>query len=156
MVFAHIRASTGGAIQQTNCHPFRHDNWLWMHNGVIHDFSTVKRDLVLAVDPALYPHIEGNTDSETFFFLALTFGLREDPVGAVERAAGFIEQTCRAHGIAEPLQMTVAAADGDRLWAFRYSSEHTRDRCSSARTWPPCAPSTRTTPGCWRSPRRHG
>ena len=33
LVFAHIRASTGGAIQQTNCHPFRHGNWLWMHNG---------------------------------------------------------------------------------------------------------------------------
>jgi glutamine amidotransferase len=123
MVFAHIRASTGGAIQQTNCHPFRHDSWLWMHNGLIRDFSSVKRDLVLAVDPALYPNIEGSTDSEAFFFLALTFGLREDPVGAVERAVGFIEETGRAHGIEEPLQMTVAAADGDRLWAFRYSSE---------------------------------
>ena len=32
-VFAHIRASTGTAVQQTNCHPFRHGNWLWMHNG---------------------------------------------------------------------------------------------------------------------------
>jgi predicted glutamine amidotransferase len=30
-VFAHIRASTGGAIQHTNCHPFRHGKWLWMH-----------------------------------------------------------------------------------------------------------------------------
>ena len=35
LVFAHIRASTGGAIQQTNCHPFRHGRWLWMHNGFI-------------------------------------------------------------------------------------------------------------------------
>ena len=33
-VFAHIRASTGSAVQQTNCHPFRHGRWLWMHNGV--------------------------------------------------------------------------------------------------------------------------
>ena len=22
------------AVQQTNCHPFRHGHWLWMHNGV--------------------------------------------------------------------------------------------------------------------------
>ena len=36
LVFAHVRASSGGAIQQTNCHPFRHENWLWMHNGLIH------------------------------------------------------------------------------------------------------------------------
>jgi predicted glutamine amidotransferase len=53
IVFAHIRASSGSPIQETNCHPFRHGRWLWMHNGVIHDFLKVKRDLVLAVDPSL-------------------------------------------------------------------------------------------------------
>lgn len=123
MVFAHIRASTGGAIQQTNCHPFRFGSWLWMHNGLIRDFHTVKRDLVLAVDPELYPFIEGTTDSEVFFYLALTFGLRDDPPAAVQRAVGFIEETGRAHGVEHPIQMTVATGDGQRLWAFRYSSE---------------------------------
>ncbi|HEV7950458.1 MAG TPA: class II glutamine amidotransferase, partial [Glaciihabitans sp.] len=78
-VFAHIRASTGSSIQQTNCHPFRHNNWLWMHNGAIADFPKVKRDLVMEVDPSLYPDIEGSTDSEVFFFLALTYGLTENP-----------------------------------------------------------------------------
>src|SRR3954452_20134184 len=29
LVFAHIRASTGTPVQQTNCHPFRHGRWLW-------------------------------------------------------------------------------------------------------------------------------
>jgi glutamine amidotransferase len=43
VVLAHIRASTGGAIQQTNCHPFRHGRWLWMHNGLIRGFDAVKR-----------------------------------------------------------------------------------------------------------------
>src|SRR5262249_18029534 len=33
LLFAHIRASSGTAVQQTNCHPFRHGRWLWMHNG---------------------------------------------------------------------------------------------------------------------------
>ena len=37
LVFAHIHASTGTAVQQTNCHPFRHGRWLWMHNGAIRD-----------------------------------------------------------------------------------------------------------------------
>ena len=75
LVFAHIRASTGTAVQQTNCHPFRHDRWLWMHNGAIRDFPKVKRDLAVEVDPSLYPMIEGSTDSELLFYLALTFGL---------------------------------------------------------------------------------
>ena len=33
LFLAHIRASTGTAIQQTNCHPFRHEKWIWVHNG---------------------------------------------------------------------------------------------------------------------------
>jgi predicted glutamine amidotransferase len=123
LVFAHIRASTGTAIQQTNCHPFRHGSWLWMHNGAIRDFHVVKRELAFAVDPSLYPEIEGSTDSELFFFLALTFGLEDDAPQAVERAVGLIEETGRRHGVEHPIQMTVATTDGNRLWAFRYSSE---------------------------------
>jgi predicted glutamine amidotransferase len=125
VVFAHIRASTGGAIQQTNCHPFRHGKWLWMHNGLIRDFPAVKRDLAFAVDPSLYPEIEGSTDSELFFYLALTFGLEDDPPSALEQAVGFIEQTGERHGIEQPIQMTVATTDGASVWAFRYSSEGT-------------------------------
>jgi glutamine amidotransferase len=123
LVFAHIRASTGTPVQQTNCHPFRYGRWLWMHNGSIAQFHDVKRELVLAVDPSLYVDIEGSTDSETFFFLALTMGLQDDPVGAVERAVGYIEHIGRANRIEHPVQMTVATTDGARIWAFRYSSE---------------------------------
>ena len=121
-VFAHIRASTGSAVQQTNCHPFRHGNWLWMHNGVLAGFPRIKRDLVLAVAPELFPAIEGTTDSELLFFLALTFGLEQDPPAAVARAVGLVEETARRHGIGDPVQMTVATTDGETTWAFRYSS----------------------------------
>jgi predicted glutamine amidotransferase len=123
LFFAHIRASTGTAIQETNTHPFRYGRWLWMHNGLIREFPRVKRPLVLAVDDALYPSIEGTTDSETMFYLALTFGLESDPVQAVERMVGFVEETGREHGVEQPIQMTVATTDGHTVWAFRYSSE---------------------------------
>ena len=65
-------------MQQTNCHPFRYGRWLWMHNGSSHDFW-VKRELTSPSIPSLYTYIEGSTDSETFFYLALTFGLQDDP-----------------------------------------------------------------------------
>jgi glutamine amidotransferase len=123
MVFAHIRAATATPVQMTNCHPFRHGKWLWMHNGVIYDWHAVKRDLVLAIDPSLYPEIEGSTDSEVFFYLALTLGLEDDPPRAVQDAVGFIEATGRRHGVEHPIQMTVATTDGEKLWAFRYASE---------------------------------
>ncbi len=123
LFFAHIRASTGTAIQETNTHPFRYGRWLWMHNGLIREFQRLKRELVLAVDDSLFPSLEGTTDSETFFYLALTFGLERDPVDAVERAVGFIEAVGHRHGVEQPIQMTVAASDGTSIWAFRYSSE---------------------------------
>ncbi|MFF4037402.1 class II glutamine amidotransferase [Streptomyces sp. NPDC001816] len=125
LFFAHIRASTGTAVQQTNCHPFRHGRWMWMHNGSIAGFHELRRDLVLAVDPALFPSIEGTTDSEVMFYLALTFGLDEDPVGGVARMTGFVERVGREHGVPSPMQMTVAVADGERVLAFRYASEGT-------------------------------
>jgi predicted glutamine amidotransferase len=123
LFFAHIRASTGTAIQETNTHPFRFGRRLWMHNGLIREFQRVRRELLLAVDESLFPAIEGTTDSEVMFFLALTFGLEDDPVGAVERMVGFVEETGRGHGVEHPLQMTVATTDGESVWAFRYSSE---------------------------------
>ena len=123
LFLAHIRASTGTAIQETNTHPFRWGSWLWMHNGLIREFPTVKRELALAVDPSLFPFIEGTTDSELMFFLALSHGLQDDPVAAVERTVGFVEQTGRARGVEHPIQMTVATSDGETIWAFRYSSE---------------------------------
>jgi glutamine amidotransferase len=94
-----------------------------MHNGVIRDFPRVKRELVLSVEPELYPQIQGSTDSEVFFFLALTLGLEDDPPLAVERAVGLIERVGQDHGVEHPIQMTVATTDGSSIWVFRYSSE---------------------------------
>jgi predicted glutamine amidotransferase len=123
LLFAHVRASTGTAVQRTNCHPFRHGNVLWMHNGLINDLSAVKRDLVLDVDPSLFPYIEGQTDSEVLFFLALTLGLEEDPPAAVSGAIGLVEAAGRRRGVANVFQGTIATTDGERIWVFRYSSE---------------------------------
>jgi glutamine amidotransferase len=77
----------------------------------------------MAVDPSLYAKIQGTTDTEVLFFLALTFGLTEDPPGAVARAVGFVENVGRRHGIVHPVHMTVATSDGESIWVFRYSSE---------------------------------
>jgi glutamine amidotransferase len=121
--FAHIRAAIGSSVQQTNCHPFRHGRWLFMHNGYINEFATLKRELVLAVDPSLYPSIQGQTDSELLFFLALTFGLEDDPPAAIERAIGLVEAVGSRLSVPNPFQGTMATTDGEGIWAFRYSSE---------------------------------
>ena len=123
LFLAHIRATTGTAIQQTNCHPFRHGRWIMVHNGVINGFEQVRRDLMLAVAPELFPTIQGSTDSEVLFHLALTYGLERDPVSALERAIGFVEATAASHGIENAIQASVGISDGESIWAFRYSTE---------------------------------
>jgi hypothetical protein len=62
-----------------------------MHNGFIDGFAAIKRDLVLAVNESLFPEIKGQADTEVLFYLALTFGLADDPPEAVARAIGLVE-----------------------------------------------------------------
>jgi predicted glutamine amidotransferase len=123
LFFSHVRAAAAPPVQQTNCHPFRYGDWMFMHNGYLAEFSKVKRDLTFAVDPSLYPHIHGTTDSEVLFHLALTNGLQDDPVAAMTTTIGMIEETGRSKGIPFPMQGTLAVTDGTTIWAFRYSSQ---------------------------------
>ena len=123
LFLAHVRATTGTAIQQTNCHPFRHGRWIMVHNGVINGFAEMRRDLILEVAPELFPTIQGSTDSEVLFHLALTYGLEQDPVDALERAIGFVEATAARHGVEKAIQASIGVSDGERIWAFRYSTE---------------------------------
>jgi predicted glutamine amidotransferase len=123
LFFTHIRAAIGSAVQETNCHPFRHGRWLFMHNGYINEFAQIKRDLILSIDPSLYPQIQGQADTEVLFFLALTFGLEDDPPGAVEEAIGLVEAVASRHGVPNAFQGTVATTNGENIWAFRYSTE---------------------------------
>ncbi|PPL18765.1 class II glutamine amidotransferase [Microterricola pindariensis] len=123
LFFSHVRAAAGPPIQQTNCHPFRHQNWMFMHNGFLDGFAKMKRDLTFAVDPSLYPTILGTTDSEVLFNLALTLGLTDDPIAAMGEAIRMVEAVGRERGIAFPMQGTLAVTDGVTVWAFRYSSQ---------------------------------
>jgi len=121
--FAHIRAAIGSPVQQTNCHPFRHGKWLFMHNGYVGELPHVRRDLMLAIDESLFPEISGTADTEILFYLALTFGLEDDPAQAVARTIGLVEDVGHRRGVKYPFQGTVATTDGERMWVFRYSSE---------------------------------
>ena len=123
LFLVHVRAAIGSPGQQTNCHPFRHGRWLFVHNGYIADFHVLRRDLMLAIDPSLFSAVQGSTDTEVVFHLALTLGLEDDPVAALEASAGVIEKTARGHGVEAPIQASFGVSDGERLWAVRYASE---------------------------------
>jgi len=116
LFLVHVRAAIGSPVQETNCHPFRHGRWLFVHNGFIDGFHEVRRELMLAVDPGLFPDVQGSTDTEVIFALALTFGLEEDPIGALEQVVGLVEKNAA-------LQATFGVSDGSTLWAVRHATE---------------------------------
>ena len=123
LFMAHVRAAIGSPVQETNCHPFRHGNWVFLHNGFIGDFPTLRRDLMLAIDPQLFADVQGSTDTEVVFHLALTHGLAEDPIGALEDTVGLIESVAHEHGTGEAVQASFGVSDGTTLWAVRYATE---------------------------------
>jgi glutamine amidotransferase len=123
LFIAHIRATTGTAVQRSNCHPFHYRNWLFVHNGQIRGFDRIKRELALAVSPELYGEIIGTTDSEIMFYLALTFGMADDVETGLSRMVGFVEDVGKKNGIEHPVQMTLGISDGQSLYACRYSTE---------------------------------
>ena len=123
LFLAHVRAAIGSPVQETNCHPFRRGNLLFVHNGFLADFDKLRRELMLAVAPELFCDVHGSTDTEVVFHLALTYGLQDDPIHALERTVGVIEEAARRQGIAGAVQATFGVSDGNTLWAVRYATE---------------------------------
>ncbi len=123
LFIAHVRASTGTAIQHSNCHPFRNGPLLFVHNGFIREFPRLRRRLMLELEERYFGEISGSTDSELMFLLALQFGMAKDVYQGTARMVGFVEQIGREAGVEHPMQMTLGISDGQRLYAMRYSSE---------------------------------
>ncbi|GAA4108835.1 class II glutamine amidotransferase [Enteractinococcus coprophilus] len=119
---AHVRAAPGHTISEQNCHPFVHGGWMFQHNGEIPHFHELKRELTFDVHPALYPFILGNTDTEVCFYLALTYGLADDPVQGITRMVERVERARHKHSIAAPFRATICASDGTRLVVIRWVS----------------------------------
>ena len=125
LFLTHIRAAIGSPVQQTNCHPFRHGRWLFVHNGYVGDFHHLRRDLMLALDPEHFAAVQGSTDTEVVFRLALTHGLEDDPLAAMARTIGHVEESARRLGQTPMVQGTFGISDGESVWAVRYATEGT-------------------------------
>lgn len=122
LFMAHLRAAYQGLVQRANCHPFRHQQWLFQHNGEINGFADLKRDIALAIAPELFPLIEGTTDTEWFFYLAISLGLFDNPKTGLERAIALVEELKIKHGIHAPFKLTAGLSDGEKIYAIRYAT----------------------------------
>ena len=122
LFLAHIRATTGTPVQQTNCHPFRQGRWLFVHNGVIAGFQEMRRELLLAVDPrcsriagSRTPKCSSTSRSPTAS--RTTRWARWNGPSDSSRRPG-------ARTASNTHPDDVGISNGERLWAIRYSSQH--------------------------------
>ena len=123
LFLAHVRASTGTSTSRENCHPFRFENALFMHNGQIGGYERIRREIENLIPRDAYRHRHGTTDSEAFFLLAIGNGLLEDPPGALARTVAQVRGVMDAERVSEPFRMTAAFADGSSLCALRVSTD---------------------------------
>ncbi|QGP55637.1 Amidohydrolase EgtC [Piscirickettsia salmonis] len=124
LFFSHVRASTGNAsASRQNSHPFRYQNWLFMHNGDIGGFPIIRKDLESLINNDYYMHKEGNTDSETLFYLMLSNGLASNPIAAIQTSINQLYSLLKQHSVHLPARMTICITDGATLYALRHSND---------------------------------
>ncbi|USW50167.1 Putative glutamine amidotransferase type 2 domain, nucleophile aminohydrolase [Septoria linicola] len=166
LIFAHVRASTEGALSDSNCHPFARGALMWMHNGGIGGWKLgVKRKLVSDVDDKWFNVVQGSTDSEWAFALFLDslekfggvdpddeskqrdgFGhtvLRKTMLKTIERINGYISALPENVRQGEDVRslLNFAITDGKSVVCTRYVSSKTDEAASlffsSGTDWKP-------------------
>jgi len=67
----YVRSATSGqAVDLSNCQPFQNDRLLFVHNGFVKNFrQTLYRPIRARLSDTLYQSINGTTDSEHIFGL---------------------------------------------------------------------------------------
>ena len=123
LFFAHVRASTGTATNRSNCHPFHYKNWLFMHNGQIGDYETLRCQLDRLIPEYLYNERRGATDSEVIFLLLIANGLEVNPENAIATTITQILTLMAQSNITEPFRFTAILSDGSEMIAVRFSSD---------------------------------
>ncbi len=128
--FAHVRAATGGmSVSEANCHPFQYGRFLWMHNGRVAGFKSIRRSLRQSLRDEFYNFIEGTTDSEHAFALFLNhLGERlpessaEDLADAMLATIAQLDHWTRKAGISAACRYNFAVTDGRHILLTRYTT----------------------------------
>jgi predicted glutamine amidotransferase len=73
VMIGHVRRATVGPLRTENTHPFRYRSWLFAQTGTIVGFERLRDRLLESQPEFLRRNIRGDTDSEMFFYLFLSF-----------------------------------------------------------------------------------
>lgn len=73
VLVGHVRRATVGALRTENTHPFRYRSWLFAQTGTVQGFDRLRDRLLESLPEFLRRNVRGDTDSELFFHLFLSF-----------------------------------------------------------------------------------
>jgi glutamine amidotransferase len=73
VMIGHVRRASVGALRTENTHPFRYRAWLFAQTGTIVGFDRLRARLLESQPEFLRRNVRGETDSECFFYLFLSF-----------------------------------------------------------------------------------
>lgn len=132
LFFCHVRAATPGlTVSEMNCHPFACGRFMFMHNGHIEGFSTIRRKLLFSLPQECFEMVGGTTDSEHAFALFMSKLLALNPSAqatcdtetmaqAMEDAIGQICEWQEEAGIAGTSLLNFCVTNGESVVASRF------------------------------------
>lgn len=121
LFLAHVRAATRAARCLQNCHPFRHGQMAFMHNGELAQIDTLAPALrKLCADDA---PCKNATDSELFFCLLRRYGVETSPERALSDAIRVVRDTAHEANVDYKLRLSAVFSDGSGLRVVRYASD---------------------------------
>jgi predicted glutamine amidotransferase len=139
LLIGHVREATVGSLRAENTHPFRYRNWLFAHSGTIRMFKEIKAQMLETMPTFLFRSLGGDTDSEVFFHVMLSFlhdsRRLDDPrlnaevvAEALIKALTMTDELESAAGISEPSDFNVILSNGNCLVGLHRSKDDLRYR----------------------------
>ncbi|KAK4951144.1 hypothetical protein LTR66_013871, partial [Elasticomyces elasticus] len=142
VLFAHIRAASATPIVHVNNHPFTFGRHIFMHNGVVSDFSAIKRTMCMKMSDAAHAGVLGGTDSEHIAALYMTHLTNGGPVESFQNEYDVQEMAVALHkAVADvldcqetllgekkrPNSLNLCVTDGIKLVAYRFRNHSTQE-----------------------------
>eukprot|EP01063_Lacrimia_lanifica_P033988 TRINITY_DN618_c1_g4_i1.p1 TRINITY_DN618_c1_g4~~TRINITY_DN618_c1_g4_i1.p1 ORF type:complete len:1290 (+),score=350.96 TRINITY_DN618_c1_g4_i1:106-3975(+) len=136
IVLAHVRAAGPGTpVSEAQCHPFKAGRFMFMHNGLLGDFSKTRRHLIMMLDEQAFSlsMTHSSIDSVVTFALFLTLLVKKHPMKggwtgkynpsdlyeAMDETCSIITQANAQFGVQGPSLMNFVVTDGECVVATR-------------------------------------
>lgn len=129
-IMAHVRAATQGiSVAETNCHPFTHGRFAFMHNGDLGEFPRIRREMLALLSERAFMAVQGSTDSEHIFALVLDRLLASGGETVEDLAEALVDGVDHAVGLSRSVgpevhsYLNLAVTNGKCAVACRFTTD---------------------------------